>query len=175
MAIRDVQCDFSYTSTASAYAIPTSGTGTFLLPNTYDTGPLGAYLTELTASDTTLSGNVNTNRDLGGGDPLWLVLDWTTAVTSGGSATLDVQFVTQSVSTLASPTVIYDFTAIGYASFTKGYRQIAKVPRSASYAQYIGVQVVVGTAALTAGSVVAWLGKNIESVVQGYASGFSIK
>jgi hypothetical protein len=146
-----------------------------LLPNTYDTSPLAGYLTELTSNDTQLSGNVNTARDLGGGDPLWLVIDWTTAVTSGGSATLDVQFVTQSASTLASPTVIYDFTAIGKATFVAGYRQIARVPRSSSYAQYVGVQVVVGTAALTAGSCIAWLGKDLDSVVQGYASGFSIK
>jgi hypothetical protein len=175
LTIRDVQADFSYTSSASAFAIPTSGTGTFLFPNTYDTSPLAGYLTELTASDTQLSGNVNTARDLGGGDPLWLVIDWTAAVTSGGSATVDIQFVTQSASSLASPTVIYDFTAIGKATLIAGYRQIAKVPRSSNYAQYVGVQAVVGTAALTAGSAIAFLTKDLDSVVQGYASGFSIK
>jgi hypothetical protein len=175
MTIRDFQLSFSDTSTVGALALSTSGTGTFLLPNTYDTSPLAGFLTALTAADTQLSGNVNTARDLGGGDPLWIVIDYITAVTSGGSATVDFQFVTQSASSLASPTVIYDFTAIGKATLVAGYRQIAKVPRSSNYAQYIGLQYVVGTAALTAGSVVAFLTKDLDSVVQGYASGFSIK
>jgi hypothetical protein len=175
MTIRDVQADFTYTSSASALALNTSATGTYLCPNTYDTSPLAAYLTELTASDTLLSGNSNTARDLGGGEPMWLVIDYVTAVTSGGSATLDWQFVTQSSSALGSPTVLLDLTAIAYTTFTKGYRQIAKVPRSINYAQYIGLQYVVGTAALTAGSVVAFLTKDLDADVLGYASGFSIK
>jgi hypothetical protein len=175
VTIRDVQADFSYTASASAYTIPTSGTGTFILPNSYDTSPLGAYLTELTAADTQLSGNVNTGRDLGGGERIWLVIDYTTAVTSGGSATLDWQLITSASSTLSTPTTIIDFTAIAYTTFTKGYRQIMGLPRSTLYLQWLGLQVVVGTAAVTAGAVVAWLGKDIDADVLGYASGFSIK
>lgn len=175
MTIRDVQADFSYTSSASAYTIPTSGTGTFILPNSYDTSPLGGYLTEITAADTQLTGNVNTFRDLGGGEPMWLVIDFVTAVTSGGSATLDFQLITSATVALGTPTTMLDFTATAYTTYTKGYRLFGKLPRSTAWLQWIGLQVVIGTAAVTAGSVVAWLGKDVDAVQLGYASGFSIK
>lgn len=171
MTIRDFQASFTDTS-SQAYVDITGAAGTYLAPNSLDTSPLGAYLTELSAADTQLSANSNTGRDLGGGEPMWLVIDWIVAPTGGTS--VDMQLITSASSALSSPTVMYDFTAIAIASLTKGTRQIAKLPRSASWLQWVGLQAVtVGT--MGAGRFIAWLGLDVDSVIGGYASGFSVK
>lgn len=171
MTIRDVQASFTDSASSASTSI-VGVAGTYIAPNSVDTSPLGTFLTELTAADTQLSANVNAFRDLGGGEPLWLVIDWIQAPTGGTS--VDMQLITSASSSLSSPTTMLDFTAIAIAGLPKGFRQIAKLPRSASWLQWLGLQAVtVGT--MTAGAYVAWLGKDIDSVVMGYASGFSIK
>lgn len=171
MAMRDIQASFTDTS-AGASASIVGAAGTYLAPNSIDTSPLGTYLTELTASDTQLSANVNTGRDLGGGEPMWLVIDWITAATGGTSA--DVQLITSASSSMSSPVVLLDLQAVVIATLVKGYRQLVKVPRSTAWLQYVGLQVVtVGT--MSAGAYIAWLGLNIDAAVLGYASGFSVK
>jgi len=171
MTIRDVQADFTYTATSASTSIVGTG-GTYIAPNTIDTSPLGAYLTELSANDTQLSGNLNTGRDLGGGERLWLIIDWVTAAVGGTS--VDMQLITSASSALGTPTTILDFTAVVTATLVQGYRQIMALPRTAAYLQYLGLQAVtVGT--FTAGAYVAWLGKDVDAVKLGYASGFSIK
>jgi hypothetical protein len=169
--VRDVQNDFTF-STASASTSIVGAAGTYIAPNTIDTSPLGAYLTELAAGDTQLSGQVNTGRDLGGGERLWLIIDWVTAPLGGTS--VDMQLITSASSALGTPTTLLDFTAIPIATLVQGYRQIQALPRSAAYLQYLGLQAVtIGT--MTAGAYVAWLGKDVDAVKLGYASGFSIK
>ncbi len=106
MTIRDVQCDFSYTSSSSSFPI-FGAAGTYIFPNTYDTSPLAAYLTEFSSNDTQLSGNVNTFRDMGGGDPLWLVVDWTQAVNTLTS--VRTELITSAASSLSAPVVMIDF------------------------------------------------------------------
>jgi hypothetical protein len=171
MTIRDVQADFTYTAGAPALSI-VGAAGTYLAPNTIDTSPLASYLTELSASDTQLSANVNAGRDLGGGERLWLIVDWITAAVGGTSA--DVQLITSANSQLTGPVTLLDLTAVPIATLVKGYRQIIALPRSAAYLQYLGLQAVtVGT--MTAGSFIAWIGKDVDSVIQGYASGFGVK
>lgn len=171
MTIRDVQASFT-DSSASASTSIVGVAGTYIAPNSYDTSPLAAFLTELSANDTQLSANVNTFRDLGGGDPMWLVIDWITAPTGGTS--VDMQLITSASSSLSSPATMYDFGVVAIANLPKGTRQLVKLPRSASWLQWIGLQAVtVGT--MATGAYVAWLGKDVDAVVQGYASGFSIK
>lgn len=171
MTIRDFQASFTDTS-SQAYVDITGAAGTYIAPNSLDTSPLGTYLTELSAADTQLSANVNAGRDFGGGDPLWLIIDWIVAPTGGTS--VDMQLITSASSSLSSPTTILDLTAIAIATLVKGYRQIIKLPRSSAYLQWLGLQAVtVGT--MTNGRFIAWLGKDVDAVVQGYASGFSIK
>jgi hypothetical protein len=172
MTIRDVQADFSFTTASSSFPI-FGAAGTYIFPNTYDTSPLAGYLTELTANDTQLSGNVNTFRDMGGGDPLWLVVDWTQAVNTLTS--VRTELITSASSSLSAPVVMIDFGVVAVASFVAGYRQIMRLPRSASWLQYLGVQCITAGSTGTTGAAVAWLGKDVDSVVQGYASGFSIK
>jgi hypothetical protein len=171
VSIRDVQADFTY-STASASTSIVGAAGTYIAPNSIDTSPLGAYLTELAANDTQLSGQLNTGRDLGGGERLWLIIDWVTAPLGGTS--VDMQLITSASSALGTPTTLLDFTAIPIATLVQGYRQIQALPRSAAYLQYLGLQAVtIGT--MTAGAYVAWIGKDVDAVKLGYASGFSIK
>lgn len=172
MSIRDVQADFSYTSSSSSFPI-FGAAGTYLFPNSYDTSPLGGYLTELTAADTQLTGNVNTSRDLGGGERIWLVVDWTQAVNTLTS--VRTMLITSAASGLGTPTTMIDFGVVAVASFVAGYRQIMALPRSASWLQYIGLQCITAGSTGTTGAAVAWLAKDVDSVVQGYASGFSIK
>ena len=172
MTIRDVQCDFSYSATLSSFPI-FGAAGTYLFPNSYDTSPLAGYLTELTANDTQLSGNVNTFRDMGGGDPLWLVVDWTQAVNTLTS--VRTELITSAASSMSAPVVMIDFGVVAVASFVAGYRQMMRLPRSAAWLQYIGVQCITAGSTGTTGSAVAFLTKDVDAVVQGYASGFSVK
>lgn len=170
MSVLDIQANF--TAGATPYVDITGAAGTYLAPNSYDTSPLGTYLTEVSVNDTQVSNSVNTFRDLGSGERIFLVVDWIVAPTGGTSC--DTQLITSASSALTSPTTMIDFTAIAIASLTKGTRQIMPLPRSASYLQYLGVQVVtVGT--MTAGRFIAWLAKDIDAVVFGYASGFTLK
>jgi hypothetical protein len=172
VTIRDVQADFSYTSSSSSFPI-FGAAGTYLFPNSYDTSPLAAYLTELTANDTVLSGNVNTSRDMGGGDPLWLVVNWTQAVNTLTS--VRTELITSASSSMSAPVVMIDFGVVAVASFVAGYRQSMRLPRSSAWLQYIGVQCITAGSTGTTGAAVAWLGKDVDAVVQGYASGFPIK
>jgi hypothetical protein len=68
-----------------------------------------------------------------------------------------------------------DFTAVAIATLVKGYRQLIKLPRSSAWLQWLGVQAITVGTTSTTGAFIAWLGKDVDSVVQGYASGFSIK
>jgi hypothetical protein len=172
LTIRDVQADFSYTSSSSSFPI-FGAAGTYLFPNSYDTSPLAAYLTELTTNDTQLSGNVNTYRDMGGGERIWLVVDWVQAVNTLTS--VRTELITSASSSMSAPVVMIDFGVVAVASFVAGYRQIMALPRSAAWLQYIGVQCITAGSTGTTGAAIAWLGKDVDSVVQGYASGFSIK
>lgn len=171
MSIRDVQADFTSGAGSASTSIVGAG-GTYLAPNSIDTGPLAGFLTELTVQDTQLSANVNTGRDLGGGERLWLVIDWIQAPAGGTS--IDMQLLTSASVALSSPIVLLDTGIVPIASFSKGFRQIYALPRTGAYLEWLGLQAItVGT--FTAGAYVAWLGKDIDSVVQGYASGYSLK
>src|SRR5208282_4825899 len=172
MTVRDVQADFSYTTASSSFPI-FGAAGTYIFPNTYDTSPLAGYLTELTAGDTLLSGATNTFRDMGGGERVWLVVDWIQAVNTLTS--VRTELITSASSTLSAPVTMIDFGVVAVASFVAGYRQIMALPRSNAWLQYLGVQCITAGSTGTTGAAVAWLAKDIDSVVQGYATGFSIK
>lgn len=172
MSIRDVQADFSFTASSASFPV-FGAAGTYIFPNSYDTSPLGSYLTATTAADTQLSGNVNTFRDLGGGERIWLVVDWTQAVNTLTS--VRTELITSASSSLSAPVVMIDFGVVAVASFVAGYRQIMALPRSSAWLQYLGVQCITAGSTGTTGAAIAWLAKDVDSVVQGYASGFSIK
>lgn len=172
MTIRDFQNSFTDTSAAVTMSV-VGAAGTYLAPNTIDMSPLGAYLTEQSAADTTLSANVNAYRELGGGERIWLVVDWIVAPLTNTAC--QSQLITSAASGLGTPTVMIDFTAVAIATLVKGYRQIAALPRSTSWLQYLGFQVVTTGSSATAGQCMAFLTKDVDAVQFGAASGFSIK
>lgn len=177
MSVRDFQASFTDTN-SQAYLSIVGVAGTYLAANSIDTAPLGAYLTELSANDTQLSASVNTFRDLGGGQGIFLVVDWIQAPLGGTSA--DVQLITSASSSLSSPVTMYDFgvqviaTLTGPTQYGKFVRQVAFLPRSNAWLEWLGLQVVtVGT--MTGGQCVAWLARDVDAQVLGYGSGFAVK
>lgn len=117
-----------------------------------NTGAAGSYLIG-DVLDTSIA------RDLGGDKALYLVVTVDTTATSGGSATLQVNLVTDDNASLSSPTTVVSSAAIAVASLTAGTRVMAvQLPmEGTAYERYLGIQQVTGTAAFTAGKVNAFL------------------
>tara|TARA_R100000808_G_C2130451_1_gene139763 strand:- start:566 stop:1021 length:456 start_codon:yes stop_codon:yes gene_type:complete len=127
---------------ADATALDTSGTDTDLIGDVVD---LGA-----------------TVPDLGNGQPLYFVIQVDTAVTSGGSATVQFHLASDAAAAIAtdgSATYHWSSAAIGKATLVAGYELITPVPLNGSnaYERYLGMLTTTGTAALTAGKVNAFL------------------
>lgn len=130
----------TYTQFADAEALSTAGTGRALVGNVID---LGAA-----------------SRDIGNGQPLYLVIQVDTAVTSGGSATVSFELASDAQAAIATDgtaTVHYASAAIAKATLVAGYMVAAVALPMGTYERYLGVLANVGTAALTAGKVNAFL------------------
>jgi hypothetical protein len=129
---------------ADATALSTSGTG---IANVGDIIDLGA-----------------TPQDFGNGHGMYLVIQVDTAVTSAGSATVSFQLVSDAgaIATDGSASLHYASAAIPKATLVAGYELVIPVPLSVGveYERYLGVQQNVGTAALTAGKINAFLTKD---------------
>lgn len=122
-------------------ALPTSGTGVINAGDVIDL----------------VSGNA-----LNDAHDLYLVIIVRTAVTSAGAATVQFLLVSDAqnpIATDGSATQHWASAAIGKATLVGGYRvAIVPLPKgSPAYERYLGLQVNVGTAALTAGAVTAGL------------------
>ena len=152
------------------------GVATTALANVIDSGPLGGQNTP----------NTNPGRDFGMGYPAWLYLLFIAAPTSGGAATLDFQLVSSAAAALTSPNVMLDLTggAQSYngGKFAAGTAYRFEMPRAGIYnatlnplgwLRYIGVNLIVATAALTGGTINCFLTRDIQdNVIQ--ASGFTV-
>lgn len=104
-----------------------------------------------------------TSRNIGSGsDGLWFYAVVNVTATSGGSATLVLNLITDDNSSFSSPTVIASSgTAIAVANLVKGKVIVAvKVP-SVLCERYVGIQQTTGTAAFTAGSIDAFFAEDI--------------
>lgn len=101
-------------------------------------------------------------RDIGNGRPLFLVITVDTAVTSAGAATVQFSLVSDGQAAIAadgSATVHYTGPAIPKATLVAGF-VVAVVPlpmQNPAYEQFLGILQNVGTAALTAGKINAYL------------------
>ncbi len=102
-------------------------------------------------------------RDIGNGEPLYLVIQIDTAVTSAGAATLEFQLVSDAQAAIAvdgSASVHAKTAAIAKAALVAGYC-VAVIPLpfdgGVPYERYLGILQNVGTAALTAGKFNAFL------------------
>lgn len=151
---------------------------TTALANVIDSGPLGGQNTQAPVA--------NAGRDFGMGYPTWLYVLFTATPTSGGSATIDLQLVSSAAANLGTPTVMLDLTngaqAFGGAPFLAGTALRFALPRSGPYVptinplgwkRYIGINAIVATAALTGGTIVAFLTRDIQDNVL-YQAGFTL-
>lgn len=102
-------------------------------------------------------GAAPTLRDEGNGEPLYLVIQVTTAVV-GTTSTVQWQLASDSTANLAtSKTVHIDFGAIAEATLVAGYTLIQALPIAATYERYLGLWQTVGTNNLSAGAINAFL------------------
>lgn len=128
------------TEFADALALSTSGTGRALIGDVID---------------------LEVARDIGQGHPLFLVIEVTTAVTSAGAATVTFELSSDAAAAIATDgtaTLHIASAAIGKATLVAGYKIILPIPyEDPAYERYLGVLQNVGTAALTAGAVNAFL------------------
>ena len=129
---------------ADATALSTSGTGLQLVGDVIDTGGDGINDVE----------------------SLYLLVTVDTAVTSGGAATVEFQLVSDAQAAIAvdgSATVHYKSAAIPKASLTAGATAVEVAIPKGQYERYVGIVANVGTAALTAGKVNAFLTPNVNT------------
>lgn len=133
---------------ADATALSTSATGRALVGDVIDLG--------------------GTSQDIGNGQPLYLVIQVDTAVTSAGSATVSFELASDasaSIATDGSATVHAVTAAIPKASLVAGYVAAAVALPNGTYERYLGILQNVGTAALTAGKVNAFLTTDVAKWV----------
>jgi hypothetical protein len=130
--------------------------GNYLSTNTYDLGVA---------------------RDVGKGEPFLAEFVVTTAFTSGGSATVQLQIVQADNEALSTNLeVLAQTAAIPIASLTLGMRINLDWPRVEPYSarRYIGARYVIAVATTTAGRIFCSLVKNAEDRKTYYASGFAV-
>jgi hypothetical protein len=119
-------------------------------------------------------------RDIGAGEDLSVFIDVDVAALAAGAATVDFQFISSASAALTSPTELASTGPIGKAELTLGRKAIElKVQRALLNAQplgqrYVGLQYVVATGPLTAGSFTAGIVVDFNDEKKYYASGFSV-
>lgn len=120
----------------------------------------GTYLCDKSIDLGTVGTDVQGGSPLAdpGRSPVPLLVQVTTAVTSGGSATVQVQLVMADDAALTSNLVVLESTdAIAVASLVAGYKfRFGTLPPGITK-RYLGVQYIIGTATTTAGKVTAGL------------------
>lgn len=128
-----------------------------------------------TTGDNTSTYSFDTkSADIGTGEDLYLVVQVDEAVTSNGSATVEVKYVESAGADLSSPTVLATSGAIAKATLVAGY-QVMKIKIPANTKRYVGVIYTVATADLTAGKFSAFLAKDLQSAkTRTFAAGYTI-
>ncbi len=104
--------------------------------------------------------DIESSRDIGMGQPLYWVIQVTTAVTSGGSATCNFKLASDAAAAIAtdgSETTHVETGAIAKADLVAGYRKVIPLPMSGAFEQYVGVILTTATASLTAGAIDSFL------------------
>lgn len=129
------------TEFADATALDTNGTGLVLVGDVIDLGVA---------------------RNIGAGKPpLYLVIEIDTALTSDGAATCGFVLASDAQAAIAvdgSATEHARTALIGKATLVAGYKFVLPLPgEGPAYERYLGILQNVGTAALTAGKINAFL------------------
>lgn len=125
-----------------AEALSTAGTGLALVGDQVNIGAAG--------------------ENIGAGEPMAMVIHVTTSVTSAGAATVEFQVVSDASAAIAADgteTLHVASGAIPKASLVAGFQIVLPLPPAGGvpYEQYLGIQQNVGTAALTAGAIDAFI------------------
>lgn len=176
--IRDSLITFSATAGDS----PTS-TGDNYSTFSYDTSPLTVPTGSGGQSTPGYNAGVNTNagRDLGLGGEMWLEVLVTASVTSSSTATVKFDFVTSALAALSDAVdstgvgVLMSSAAISKATLVAGYiAWRVQLPASLVYLRYVGVDYVIATTNLTAGTFESKLVMNVQASDL-YESGFAVQ
>eukprot|EP00919_Chromeraceae_sp_WS-2016_P011772 GHVR01027481.1.p2 GENE.GHVR01027481.1~~GHVR01027481.1.p2 ORF type:complete len:154 (+),score=24.50 GHVR01027481.1:76-537(+) len=109
--------------------------------------------------------DLTTARDVGNGQPLYMIVQVTTAITSGGSAIVNFQLVSDATTTVAvddTQTIHFRSDDFAVAGLVAGVTLVFALPTGtegiADYERYLGFQVrETAGQALTAGNVNAFL------------------
>lgn len=110
-------------------------------------------------------GAAPTLRDIGNGQPIYLVIQVDTAVV-GTTSTLQLQLCSDSTANLAtSKTVHLDTGAIAEATLVAGYTKVYALPIEATYERYLGLWETVAVNNLSAGKINAFLTRDVSKWV----------
>lgn len=102
-------------------------------------------------------GATPTLRDLGAGEPVYLVIQVDTEF-AGANGTVQLQLCSDSTANLAtSKTVHLDTGAIPVATLVAGYTKVMALPIEAAYERYLGLWETVATTNISAGKINAFL------------------
>lgn len=119
-------------------------------------------------------------RDIGAGEDLSISITVDVAATAAGAATVDFQVISSAAANLGSPTVLGSTGPIAKTELTLGRKPIElKIPRALLLAQpigqrYFGIQYVVATGPLTAGTFTAGVVESFQDIAKIYPSGFAV-
>jgi hypothetical protein len=103
----------------------------------------------------------NTERDIGQGEGLRLVIITDTTALSTGSSTVTFALQTDDTSTFGSATTLWQSSAIAKATLVAGYR-VADIAIPKGCEKYLRLNYTVATADLTAGAFTAFLCKDSQ-------------
>jgi hypothetical protein len=120
-------------------------------------------------------------RDIGAGQPLYLVITCDTSIITGGSAgTITFRLVSDDSATIHASTCSIHLVTQAFVTDDEGYDCVAgdiifcgAIPSDGQepYEQYLGVQAVIATTTITAGAVSAFLTLDPIGVRKAYADG----
>jgi len=107
-------------------------------------------------------GETPTLRNLGAGQPIYLVLQVDTSFV-GTNATIAFDLVSDSVAALTtSKTTHFTTGALPVATWAAGYTKVIALPDEVTYERYLGLWMTVATANVTAGKLNAFLATDVS-------------
>lgn len=106
-------------------------------------------------------GATPTLRDLGAGEPIYLVIQVTTTFV-GATSTTTFDLVSDSAAALTTSKTTHASTgALPVATLVAGYTKVIALPTEATYERYLGLWETNATAAVTAGAINAFLTRDV--------------
>lgn len=103
----------------------------------------------------------NTDRDIGQGSTMRLVIITDTAAQSTAGSTVTFSLETSATATFSSATALWTSAAIAKATLVAGY-EVASIPLPKGFLKYARVKYTVATADLTTGAFTAFICKDSQ-------------